>query len=383
MSAIICIAVAITMLFSGYSIKTDAATPKTKTIITTQECSIWTQPNTSEKYRQKKIPAGYQVTIIPKVVQSTKGDGKTFYKTVKGAYILCKCCDGNEAGSGNGTGNTNKSKTVIFGRYEQDGNLSNGPEPIEWDVLETRDGKTLLISHYVLDKVPYTKEIVPTIERPEGFYDVSVVANRVNSDLNWSSSYVRSWLNDSFYNKAFNDAEKAKIVPTSNATKILIDEIRRLANDTTEDVQRLEITDASVDKVFILSVDEALYYYGRQTDYYMLNNIAGDPKYPHITMTEKMVTPATAYATQNGVRSSRLGPMDAIAPNYSQKMIGQYIAMNRFRDLYIDMIDNMKYGYSYSNVSSRVMNTVGWVMFADPSGSTGGAGVRPVIWINN
>lgn len=67
-----------------------------KVIITTQECSIWTRPNTSEKYRQKKIPAGHQVTIYTDVIASEKNDGKTFYKTLKGAYILCRCCDGNE-----------------------------------------------------------------------------------------------------------------------------------------------------------------------------------------------------------------------------------------------------------------------------------------------
>ena len=62
-----------------------------KVIITTQECSIWTRPNTSEMYRQKKIPAGHQVTVYTDVIASEKNDGKTFYKTLKGAYILCRC----------------------------------------------------------------------------------------------------------------------------------------------------------------------------------------------------------------------------------------------------------------------------------------------------
>ncbi|MBQ0041763.1 MAG: hypothetical protein KBS85_00395 [Lachnospiraceae bacterium] len=85
-------AVVITSINLG-AVKTEAA-GKTKTITTTQECSIWTQPNTSEQYRQKKIPAGHQVTVYTDVVPSTKGDGKTFYKTIKGAYILCRCVDG-------------------------------------------------------------------------------------------------------------------------------------------------------------------------------------------------------------------------------------------------------------------------------------------------
>lgn len=66
-----------------------AAELLTKT--TTMECSVWSAPNTAEQYRVKKIPAGYNVTVYPEVVESTAGDGKTFYQTSKGCYILCKC----------------------------------------------------------------------------------------------------------------------------------------------------------------------------------------------------------------------------------------------------------------------------------------------------
>lgn len=59
---------------------------------TSKECSVWSEPNTSEQYRVKKIPAGYGVMIYDdREITSTKGDGKTFYKTVSGNYILCNC----------------------------------------------------------------------------------------------------------------------------------------------------------------------------------------------------------------------------------------------------------------------------------------------------
>ncbi len=44
---------------------------------------------------------------------------------------------------------------IQFGRYEQDGNPSNGPEPIEWYVIGEDEGKILLISARVLDVQPY------------------------------------------------------------------------------------------------------------------------------------------------------------------------------------------------------------------------------------
>lgn len=60
-------------------------------LTTTMECSVWSAPSTKEQYRVKKIPANYPVTVYTDVIQSQDGDGKTFYKTAKGAYILCKC----------------------------------------------------------------------------------------------------------------------------------------------------------------------------------------------------------------------------------------------------------------------------------------------------
>lgn len=86
------------------------AEAKTKVITTTQECSIWTRPNTSDEYRQKKIPAGHKVTIYTDIIPSEKKDGKTFYQTQKGAYILCKYCDGNEISANR----TNPQNVVNF-----------------------------------------------------------------------------------------------------------------------------------------------------------------------------------------------------------------------------------------------------------------------------
>lgn len=62
---------------------------------TNMQCSIWSAPNTAAANKIKSVEAGYKITVYPDVVKSTAGDGKTFYKTVKGAYILCKCVDGS------------------------------------------------------------------------------------------------------------------------------------------------------------------------------------------------------------------------------------------------------------------------------------------------
>ncbi len=79
---------------------------------------------------------------------------------------------------------------VAFGAYEQDGNLDNGPEPIEWIIFDKEDDKMLLASKYILDAQYY--------------YEINTSAEGIG----WEDSTVRTWLNSDFYNTAFNDIRK-------------------------------------------------------------------------------------------------------------------------------------------------------------------------------
>lgn len=80
---------------------------------------------------------------------------------------------------------------ITLGNYEQDDNYSNGPEPIEWIALAKKEDNILVTSRFVLDCVPF-----------------NITADAVS----WETSYLRAWLNDSFYNEAFSGSNKAKIV---------------------------------------------------------------------------------------------------------------------------------------------------------------------------
>lgn len=79
-----------------------AQNSETMTVTTTQRCSIWSAPVTAEENRVKYVDAGYQITVYPEVIQSEQGDGKTFYRTVRGSYVLCRCVEGT-VGNGVGT----------------------------------------------------------------------------------------------------------------------------------------------------------------------------------------------------------------------------------------------------------------------------------------
>lgn len=73
------------------TLQVDAANEQTLVMTTNMECSVWAAPETSEVNRVKRVPEGYQVTVYPTVIASTNGDGKTFYQTIKGNYVLCRC----------------------------------------------------------------------------------------------------------------------------------------------------------------------------------------------------------------------------------------------------------------------------------------------------
>lgn len=116
--------------------------------------------------------------------------------------------------------------TVQFGFYPQAGRSSDEKDIIEWIVLDKDSDKMLLISKYALDCLPYQSAV---IDQYTG---------------SWEVSQVRSWLNDSFLNEAF-DKEEAQL---------LVSTVLSGSSDTDNDL-KLE------DKVFLLSVSEAETYF--------------------------------------------------------------------------------------------------------------------------
>jgi len=140
----------------------------------------------------------------------------------------------------------NVGDCVFFGAYEQDNNTANGKEDIEWLVLEKQDDKALVISKYALDAKHYHK----------GW-----------SDATWETCALREWLNNDFINDAFSDEEK-KLIPT-----VTVEAHANPEFDT-------DPGNATQDKVFLLSIDEANKYFSsdsaRQcepTDYAFANGL--------------------------------------------------------------------------------------------------------------
>ena len=122
---------------------------------------------------------------------------------------------------------------VTFGHYEQDHDINNGAEEIEWIVLDYDEAnqKTLLLSRYGLDTVPYNKELI---------------------DITWGECSLRDWLNSEFLDQAFSIAEQSAILTTmvDNSSNQGYDEWNTEGGFNTKD------------KVFLLSYAEANRYLG-------------------------------------------------------------------------------------------------------------------------
>ncbi len=112
--------------------------------------------------------------------------------------------------------------TVYFGSYEQDNDIKNGKEDIEWYVIAKEGNAILLISKYALDCKSY---------------------DSVSKDSTWENCVLRNWLNGVFYNFSFSADEK-NIIQTTAIAPI----------ETSVDGSDSAVV--SNDNIFILSVDE-------------------------------------------------------------------------------------------------------------------------------
>ena len=146
----------------------------------------------------------------------------------------------------------NRGAIVTFGRYEQDGDADNGPEPIEWIVLDEQDGRVLLLSRYGLDCVPYHSR---------------------RAIVTWEKSSLRHWLNREFLAATFDEGECQAVCKT------------RVDNSPAQGYRNYSANSGSdtMDMVFLLSYAEAWKY---------------------LPTNDERKTTSTAYAQANGAYCS-------------------------------------------------------------------------------
>ena len=147
------------------------------------------------------------------------------------AAIIVNCADSGVLEPDGGSG-VKVGDTITFGSYEQDNDLTNGKEAIEWRVLAVEDGKALLLSKYGLDCQPY---------------------NASYTDVTWETCPLRKWLNSTFYGAAFSASDKARIAATT-------------VSNPDNPASGISGGNTTKDKAFCLSIAEAKSYFSSYTD---------------------------------------------------------------------------------------------------------------------
>ena len=215
-SRMIAIAVALTMLFcSAFSVAAESD-------------AEWTCPScgsiNSSNFCPKCGEARPEQVTCP-------GCGAVYQ--LENGYVFCPEC-GTKLFQGGSEGiiEVEIGSYITFGSYEQDNDLSNGKEDIEWLVLAKEDDRILVISRYGLDAQPYNTE---------------------REDVTWETCTLRTWLNGSFLNEAFSADEQAMIPSITVSADKNPDWDTDPGSDTTGQVFLLSIPE--VNKYF--SSDEA------------------------------------------------------------------------------------------------------------------------------
>ncbi|MBO4555792.1 MAG: zinc ribbon domain-containing protein, partial [Elusimicrobiales bacterium] len=132
-------------------------------------------------------------------------------------------------------------------RYEADGTK----RPIKWQVMEIgEDGTAVLLSCYAIDNHAYHSKRV---------------------DITWAESDIRAWLNGEFYENAFSNEEKRRIIPVrlknndnkGEFTQEYVDYLKRWGIDGSSYLGQEWHTKGgsdTTDKVWLLSLDDMKKY---------------------------------------------------------------------------------------------------------------------------
>lgn len=172
-------------------------------------------------------------------------------------------------------------------------------EPIEWDVLEEKDGKKLIITNLILDSQDYCSS-----KQEEKYAHNDGIGYTNNYEL----SSIRKWLCDTFYNTAFSASEKETIDIT------LVDN----SVSSTEKESNAYVCNNTMDKIFLLSCFEATSYYANW---------------------EERQTKGTDYAKAQGLfvdNSSKNSMWWLRSPYYSDPTQVYQVNRGRYSTAYVD-----------------------------------------------
>ena len=223
-------------------------------------------------------------------------------------------------------------ETVEFGNYYINDINGENKEPIEWLIMKKENNRALLLSRYVLDYHSYDDRVPNKENKFQPFHS------------DWKDSSLRAWLNNYFYNEAFNENEKSIIQNTYlDNTYFFVKMI--------DDYEQTYLN--TNDNVFVLAIDELIEY----------------PTFS--SKNRKLTTRATEYAKnfkRNGV--SVAVTKDTDSDKKHQKLSGDISPYWERTSEFSNM------GYVF--FTEEIVDKYGMLVDANVSSY----GVRPAIWVS-
>ncbi len=233
-------------------------------------------------------------------------------------------------------------ETIEFGSYEQDNNVSNGKEPIEWIVLKSEDDHALLMSVNCLDYKSYNTE---------------------STEATWETSSLREWLNNEFMDEAFSARERKRVraqtIENLGLYAGMDEDGSWIVTNSEEYVKNVlyqtEDSNETEDRVYLLSADESILYLS-----------SGDVERPPLTeyAEEKFLEATLKQAEESGYNDE-----EAIRERYAEleEKYGEGCCYWWLRSPGIS--DDTAAVVSYEADEIQIQNLAE------------GAAIRPVLWI--
>ena len=165
--------------------------------------------------------------------------------------------------------------TITMGSWAL--NYGDSPKPMTWKVIDVAEGKAMVIAEepVIQQVIKFDSEGIVTYYEPWIFDGVEYDCYNV-TDFRWDTNFIRNWLNEDFYNQAFNEEEQ-KLILTSEVDNSII---------CTEKDEKMVLTESDMiptteDKIYLLSAEEynRCVFGNAPTEYNNDDNTSRYPKY--------------------------------------------------------------------------------------------------------
>ena len=174
-----------------------------------------------------------------------------------------------------------KVNNIFLGKYRQSNDDSSSKESIDWLVLKNEGGKALIISKYALDCKPF---------------------NDTPADVKWDNCSLRKWLNEDFYNGAFDQSEKERIIQSDgipSKDRVFLINNLEYKEHLDDEIGKCVPTEYAINKGVAVSASSSVD--GKATCWWWLRSPGDDPQNTAIVTTKGILNAGGSKSCKKNV----------------------------------------------------------------------------------